>query len=100
MCIFIFFNYNSKSRKKTRKRKNTMNYSNITELDLSNKGLTKLPDDIHKYINLKTLNCASNQITSLNNLPPALKELYCECNPLLYDFELTLENIRKYNAKN
>jgi len=24
--------------------------------------------------------------------------LDCQCNPLKYDFELTLENIRNYNA--
>jgi len=77
-----------------------MDYSIITELNLSNKELTKLPDDIHKYTNLKKLNCAGNLIATLDNLPPALSELYCGCNPLLYDFELTLENIRKYNAKN
>ena len=54
-----------------------MDYSIITELDISFKGITKLPDDIHKYTNLKKLNCYNN--------------------PLLYDFEPTLENIRKYN---
>ena len=52
-----------------------MDYSIITELDLSNKGLTKLPDDIHKYINLKKLKCAGNAIASLDNLPPTLEEL-------------------------
>ena len=33
-----------------------MNYSNITELNLSSKGLTKLPD-LNIYTNLKKLNC-------------------------------------------
>ena len=50
----------------------------ITELNLFNKGLNKLPDDIHKYINLIFLNCCNN--------------------PLIYNFKPTLENIKKYNA--
>ena len=57
-----------------------MDYSNITELDISNKELTKLPDDIHKYANLKKLICQNNNITSLNNLPPTLEILYCSFN--------------------
>ena len=52
-----------------------MDYSTITELDLSNKGLTKLPD-LSIYTNLKKLNCSSNNITSLDNLPPTIIELY------------------------
>ena len=90
----------------------------ITELDISSKGLTQLPDDIDKYTNLQELNCWANHLTSLDNLPPNLQELYCgnnritsldnipltlkeldcEYNPLIYDFELIIENIRKYNA--
>ena len=90
----------------------------ITELDISNKGLTKLPDDIDKYTNLKILNCSyneitsldnlpstlvfldcyDNQLTSLDNLPPTLKELDCIYNPLKYDFKFTLENIKNYNS--
>ena len=53
-----------------------MDYSNITELDLSNKGLTELPD-LSNYTNLKKLNCSDN--------------------PFIYDFNPTLKNIRKYN---
>jgi Leucine-rich repeat (LRR) protein len=74
-----------------------MDYSNITELDLSRKGLTELPD-LSLYTNLKKLNCANNQITTLDNLPLTIIELYCFNNPLQYDFELTLENIRKHNT--
>ena len=90
----------------------------ITKLDISNKGLTKLPDDIDEYINLHELNCGRNKLTSLDNLPPNLVELNCRYNkltsldnlptnlqkldycgnPLTYDFEPTLDNIRKYNA--
>jgi hypothetical protein len=29
-----------------------------------------------------------------------LKTLVCNRNPLIYDFEPTLENIKKYNASN
>lgn len=95
-----------------------MDYENITELDLSNKGLVELPD-LSKYINLKTLNCYRNKITTLDNLPPGLKRLLCshnklialdnlqpglrilECNnnPLIYNFKPTLENIRNYNSR-
>ena len=53
-----------------------MNFENITELDLSNKGLVELPD-LSKYTNLKNLNCSNNKITTLDNLPPGLKELDC-----------------------
>ena len=28
-----------------------------------------------------------------------LEKLYCENNPLIYDFKPTLENIRKYNLE-
>ena len=70
----------------------------ITELDISKKKLTKLQDDIDKYTNLKNLRCSWNKLTSLDNLPPNLKILICSNNPLIYDFEPTLENIRKYNA--
>ena len=54
----------------------------ITVLDISQHGLTELPDDIDKFTNLKTLNCGYNQITSLDNLPPNLKELYCYNNQI------------------
>jgi Leucine-rich repeat (LRR) protein len=110
----------------------------ITELNLSFKGLNKLPDDINKYTNLikldcssnlltsldnlphnlQYLNCCNNQLTSLDNLPYNLQKLYCSYNKLTnldnlpiklqylfnygnqfkYDFEPTLENIKKYNA--
>ena len=113
-----------------------MDYSKITELDLSNKGLANLPD-LSLYTNLKILICSYNKITSLDNLPPTiielncfnnlisridnfpltltyldcrnnnitsldnilltLTELMCAGNPLQYDFEPTLENIRKHN---
>ena len=90
----------------------------VTELNMPKQGLVKLPNDICKYINLKILYCYGNQLTSLDNLPPNLKYLNCngnqltsldnlppklevlECwnNPLKYDFEPTLENIRNYNS--
>ena len=95
-----------------------MGYENITELDLSNKGLDELPD-LSKYTNLKKLNCQGNaivrldnlqpglqilycsynNIVALDNLPPGLKELDCRNNPLIYNFKPTLENIRNYNSR-
>ena len=94
-----------------------IDYASITKLDLSNKKLDVLPD-LCMYVNLKKLYCNLNKITSLNNLPPNLEILYCSYNqitsldnlppnlikleyygnPLIYDFEPTLENIRNYNA--
>ena len=93
-------------------------YSCITNLDISSRELIELPDYINKYTNLKKLYCGDNKITSLDNLPPTLEQLYCRnnkiisldnlpskmdilsCNgnPLKYDIEPTLENIRNYNA--
>ena len=93
-----------------------MDYSSITELNLSNKGLTKLPD-LSLYTNLKNLNCTynkitrldnltqtiiylnchNNQIATLDNLPQTITVLYCLNNPLKYNFTPTLENIRKHN---
>ena len=64
-----------------------MNYSSITELDLSNKGLTKLPD-LSNYTNLKRLNCSNNQITHLDNLPPTLTLLYCSNNKITISVSL------------
>jgi Leucine-rich repeat (LRR) protein len=53
----------------------------ITELSLSDNGLNKLPDDIHKYTNLIKLDCYGNNLTNLDNLPINLQELYCcKCN--------------------
>ncbi len=54
----------------------------ITELNLSRKRLYKLPDDIHKYTNLKVLYCNYNKLTSLDNLPPNIEELDCHANQL------------------
>ena len=89
---------------------------NITELDLSNKGLTECPDlsrytkliklDISRnklshldnlHPGLLELDCSDNKLTHLNNLPYGLQELYCIYNPLKYEFKPTLENIRKHN---
>ena len=72
-----------------------MDYSKITGLDLSDKGLTKLPD-LSLYTNLKNLNCVGNQLTSLDNLPLTLTKLDCYYNPFTYNFIPTLENIRNH----
>ena len=42
---------------------------NITILDISDKELIELPDDIDKFTNLEKLDCYCNHLTSLNNLP-------------------------------
>ena len=67
----------------------------ITDLDISPKGLTKLtklPDDIEKYTNLKILNCSYNKITILDYLPPTLKELYC-CNNKITSLDNLPQNL-------
>ena len=46
------------------------------------------------------LNCSSNKLTQLDNLPQSLKILNCFYNPLKYNFEPSLENIRNYNLSN
>ena len=52
---------------------------NITELDLSNKGLTECPD-LSRYTELIDLDISNNKISHLNNLPPGLIELKCHNN--------------------
>jgi Leucine-rich repeat (LRR) protein len=89
----------------------------LEKLDCSNNQLSSI-DNLQ--LNLKELYCGYNEITNLNNLPSSLNklhcgnnkitnldnlssnitELYCRYNPLNYNFELTLENIRKYNLEN
>ena len=49
---------------------------------------------------LEHLECFHNEIIELDYLPPNLEYLICDDNPLKYDFEPTLENIRKYNNQN
>jgi Leucine-rich repeat (LRR) protein len=70
----------------------------ITELDLSSKGLNKLQYDIHKYTNLKKLDCTFNKITSLDNLPPNLQILYCSKNQLtsLDNLPLNIKKLKYY----
>ena len=59
-----------------------IDYSNIIELNLSNKQLNELPD-LSKYTNLEILDCYNNNLTSLNNLPTTLKKLNCSHNQLV-----------------
>ena len=54
----------------------------ITEVNLSEKNLSQLPVWISECVNLKTLNCFSNQLTSLPDLPSILIDLSCSCNCL------------------
>jgi len=53
----------------------------VTELNLSNRKLTVLPD-LSLYKNLQILHCSNNYLTSLDNLPPNLQLLYCSDNQL------------------
>jgi len=55
--------------------------NDIVILDISNKGITFLPD-LTKFKNLKKLNCSNNKLTSLPTLPQKLKYLYCYNNKL------------------
>jgi Leucine-rich repeat (LRR) protein len=54
------------------------------ELDLSNLGLTELPQLVSEGTpsTLVSLGCSGNQLTELPQLPPTLKYLYCERNQL------------------
>ena len=79
---------------------NMTDYS-ITELDISGRWLTHLPDDIHKYTNLVKLKCRNNKLTSLDNLPSTLQELDCCYNELtsLDNLPLTLTHLYCSNNK-
>ena len=67
-------------------------------LETLDSGYNKLTNLDNLPPNLVELNCRYNKLTSLDNLPTNLQKLdYCG-NPLTYDFEPTLDNIRKYNA--
>ena len=74
----------------------------VTELDLSGRNLTILPD-LFLYTNLQTLSFRKNQLISLDILPLTLQELYCWDNPIyttckeLYGFELSVKTIEQYN---
>ena len=46
----------------------TMDYT-LTKLNLSNKKLTELPTNIHKFLNLIELDCKFNKLIRLDNLP-------------------------------
>ncbi len=73
-------------------------YSSVTILNLCDGGLFELPD-LSIYPNLKKLDCHWNKLTRLDNLPSGLQVLHCSFNPFDYDFEPTLENIRKHNLE-
>ena len=82
-------------------------HNKITSLDNLPPTLTYLNCAFNQIVSLdyfpptlEKIICRKNKITSLDNFPTTLEELDCYNNPLLYDFEPTLENIRKYNLKN
>ena len=55
--------------------------SDVTDIDISYRRLTKLPD-LSRFENLNKLNCSNNQLTSLAPLNVNLKELNCSYNKL------------------
>jgi Leucine-rich repeat (LRR) protein len=71
---------------------------NITELNLSNKNLTFIPD-LTRFTNLTHLYCVNNQLTTLPMLPPTLIRLICYDNQLTCVSVLpsTLKDVRIHN---
>ena len=57
-------------------------YESLTTLDISNKKLKELPSWVSECKKLEILDCSRNNISSLDNLPPGLKELDCSCNQI------------------
>ena len=62
-------------------------------LDCSNNQITQL-DNLPEL--LDQLKCPGNQITQLDNLPEKVNYVLCIQNPLKYEFEPTIKNIRNY----
>ena len=54
---------------------------NTNFIDVSNKGITYLPD-LTRFKNLEKFSCSHNKLTSLPTLPQNLQILYCDCNNL------------------
>jgi Leucine-rich repeat (LRR) protein len=52
-----------------------------TEIDISNRGLSYLPD-LTRFTHLQKLKCSKNKITTLPTLPSTLKTLLCSNNKL------------------
>jgi Leucine-rich repeat (LRR) protein len=72
--------------------------SNVTTIDLSNKGLTSLPD-LSRFIHLKILYCYDNQITQLDHLTlPNLQTLGCGKNQITQLDHLNLPNLQILNC--
>ena len=55
--------------------------SDVTEIDVSEKGITFLPD-LSRFTNLEKLHCYYNSLTCLPQLPLTLTELDCNFNQL------------------
>ena len=60
---------------------NQISNYDVETLDLSDRGLTELPD-LSFYKNLKILNCSVNLIKHLYNLPNTLEYLDCSDNKI------------------
>jgi Leucine-rich repeat (LRR) protein len=54
---------------------------NIIEIDLSNKGITSIPD-LSRFINLQQLDCSYNKLITLPKLNSTLQQLDCSHNDL------------------
>ena len=55
----------------------------ITYLDISNRNLTALPEDLPLYTNLTHLDCIHNKLTRLDHLPQSLFVINLVDNPAL-----------------
>jgi len=61
-----------------------LNLSEIKEINISNKNLTKIPEWISQCNNLIKLNCKKNQITQIpDTLPNSLQQFDCRFNQII-----------------
>ena len=61
----------------------TLSDYTINELIIPGHKLTKLPDDMHLYTNIKYISCYENKITNCDILPPNLENFYCGDNKII-----------------
>jgi Leucine-rich repeat (LRR) protein len=78
---------------------NLNNKQFVIELDISNNQLTQLPEFINEFINLQTLNCSFNKLTTLGELNlPNLQILDCGNNKLTTLGELNFPNLQELSC--
>lgn len=56
--------------------------NDTTEIDISGRGLTVLPD-LSRFNDIVVLNCSNNDLKTLNGLPQCIDTIYCTKNPSL-----------------